>query len=440
LLASFVPFGRFVLSNVSSASGGLACALLQFCYRVLLDQFDMKITPSHWDIILDICRMFTSREMADGRVPDVQVLNECVSLLRAICTMESSKFEWAKLSVDVFPELFESFVSLESSSLSLSETFSRNLARVLRLVPLQLLRTLPTEKLYQTITAVHVESQFTSYSLLKSLAQEKLSTAKSSSSLSSSSSSVRRTSSSDTVEEEEIDTSNLDPGLRNLLEDADMYASPEVEHHKRFHTELGLLLSWSLLLEHLDPSVAKDAKLRSDIGTYVRRLGLLDFILSLVFAHLQEGSSSENIADVTRDLEASKIEQLWATAKNLDEDDDAEAHLLSSVSAHLFRRVLEALPAMVRSWWASLGNRLLRGQVEKFTTKLVSPLLIPRELTRAAEWKDASCDYFSVRSSAVTNEVSATYKKDEAELTSALQIPQTLPKAPFLTFYFFQSF
>lgn len=425
ILSSFVPLARHILSYETVLSPGLICALSRFSYTVLLDQFDVKITPTHWEAILDICRSAVLRELKNTE-RDLQVLNEASLLLRSICTMESSKFEWAALSVDVFPPLFDLFVSLESSASSAtrSEIFMRNLARTMRLIPVPLLKTIPTAAaLYPTLTALHVETQFTSYSLLKSLAQDKLSKIASSSgsggrSLARSAGSAKGSSDTDVAQEEDIDTSALDPELKRLLEDADMYAPSEnVAPRRRFHTELGLLLAWSLLLEHLDPAVCSDAKTRSDIGTYVRRLGLLDFVLSLVFAHLQEG----NVAEVSRDLEASKIEQLWASAQNLDDDDTAEAHLLSSVSAYLFRRVLEALPAMVRSWWTSLGNRLLRGQVEKFTTKFVSPLLIPRELAHASTWKDPACDYFSIRTSSVTSEVSATYKKDEAELTSALQ-------------------
>jgi len=108
------------------------------------------------------------------------------------------------------------------------------------------------------------------------------------------------------------------------------------------------------------------------------------------------------------------------------------------------------LPSLIRQWWGEISNRAITKEIEQYTTKFVSPGLINAELNRVharnrAHHLDTVAEVEVPSSSNLTpdeaqftvkalrgtnNEVQATFKKDEIEVTITLSLPESYPLKP----------
>jgi len=81
----------------------------------------------------------------------------------------------------------------------------------------------------------------------------------------------------------------------------------------------------------------------------------------MIFEHIVFDDTSAQID--TEAVTAAKIELVWGQFSPVGEilsherKIEAEERLLSHLSAFLYRRILETLPALVRSWWSDNSNR-----------------------------------------------------------------------------------
>jgi len=180
-----------------------------------------------------------------------------------------------------------------------------------------------------------------------------------------------------------------------------------------------LFLGWLLLIEYL--SGTKNGKEKSDITAYLRQKNLVTKFSSFVFSYITE--SSPLITELTVDC---SIYQL---------------------AAFVYKQMVSYLPSMIRQWWNEITNRSVTKEIEQYTTKYVSPGLIMAELNRVHVRNRTHVDtvneieytsnltpedsQFTVKAlRGTSNEVQATFKKDEIEVTITLSIPDSYPLKP----------
>lgn len=101
----------------------------------------------------------------------------------------------------------------------------------------------------------------------------------------------------------------------------------------------------------------------------------------------------------------------------------------STLAAAVYRAALQALPASVRSWYASLRDRGLATKLERYTAAAHSTAIVAAELDDCAAGAEAmGTEQFSVRASRAAREVvSALTVEDGAVLEMAVRLPTTYP-------------
>jgi len=172
-----------------------------------------------------------------------------------------------------------------------------------------------------------------------------------------------------------------------------------------------------LLLEYFG---TKNGKEKSDINTYLRQKNVVPKYLTLLFDYIDPAVSPPEIINYQSSIH--------------------------KIAAYVFQQMVSILPSMVRVWWGDLSNRGFTNKVDQYTTKYISPGLIAEEMSKVAAYNrdpyaKATSDPVDITSNLTpegasfsvkafrgsSNEVIATYKKDEIEATIVLTLADSHP-------------
>lgn len=102
-------------------------------------------------------------------------------------------------------------------------------------------------------------------------------------------------------------------------------------------------------------------------------------------------------------------------------------------AAHVYFRALQAVPSLIRTYWASLQNLQLSRTIQTFTSRNFSPLLISAELSSLRDPASETGkqlrdnDDFSVKVAAGANEVKCTFVVDEETMEIGVKVPSEFP-------------
>lgn len=100
------------------------------------------------------------------------------------------------------------------------------------------------------------------------------------------------------------------------------------------------------------------------------------------------------------------------------------------MAAHLYYRALLNVPSLIASWWGECKDRQLSNAVASFTTKHFSPVLIAAELGHVkdpAGTEELAGENWSIKVSAGSGEVTASYMVDDQEMEIAVRLPPDYP-------------
>ncbi|KAJ3119569.1 listerin E3 ubiquitin protein ligase 1 [Nowakowskiella sp. JEL0407] len=180
--------------------------------------------------------------------------------------------------------------------------------------------------------------------------------------------------------------------------------------------DLGYLLSWMALLDHFEEATYI---LRTSYTADIRTADILSTFLIRVLQLL--GVGNKIVSEF--DLSGWQIETYYVSAISL-ENDDMTIPLLCG---HLYFRALRHIPSLVRIWWTELQNRQLSINVENFTQKYFSPILLAHELESITNVDASSFENMTIKSSTTTSEITATYTFEEAKLELVIKLPSCFP-------------
>ncbi|RUP46969.1 hypothetical protein BC936DRAFT_146314 [Jimgerdemannia flammicorona] len=224
-----------------------------------------------------------------------------------------------------------------------------------------------------------------------------------------------------TVTEEPTEPKVAEPLFENINHPPDLNAldAPESAHVEEAveYRVLGFLLSWMLLFDHFEETTFK---LKEHYVAQVKEANSIAVLLPFLFQILGLGHAATPF-----DLSKWEITQL--DVQSFDTASDVGFSLLAS---HLYYRALKHLPSFVRIWWAECKNRPLIIAVESYTEKFFSSLIIAQELasiTRPEVKTQLEDETMTVKTSRVTNEVTASYKIDEQTMEMAIRLPANFP-------------
>jgi hypothetical protein len=91
---------------------------------------------------------------------------------------------------------------------------------------------------------------------------------------------------------------------------------------------------------------------------------------------------------------------------------------------HLYFKALQHVPSLVRNWFTDCSSRQLVLAVEQFTEQYFSPLLIAKEFAAVQTQSDND---MVIRINSSQNEITASYKIEEAGLDIIIKLPKSYP-------------
>jgi len=103
-----------------------------------------------------------------------------------------------------------------------------------------------------------------------------------------------------------------------------------------------------------------------------------------------------------------------------------ENQLLSKLCTFMYFQSLKSIPAIIRTWWDFDLDRKSSSAVDKFTTKVISPILLDHEINTIISNR-VEAEGFQIKANKVNYEVTAIFEKEEAALTMIISLPPSYP-------------
>jgi hypothetical protein len=392
-----------------SKNSHVALSAIKFYNDVLIALFRDELSENDWRFITNHSLMQLSRAKITA-VQDWPLIFAAVNLVFNLHMNYLNKEDalWTGFSNKAMECLFNELCTLKQEQYTIGQrTLLKQMTTVMRLViHNNVFMNANKAPLYKLLSFPHVGVQATSYVLLERAIKyaPKQEAAK-----------PPQTSKPDDDFSDNVDVRGVLPDeLNQIIQDSDFYhdqSVAEIDHVQEFHMRLGMMLSWAVFFVLFK---AKPANEKSDLGTYLRRQGVAHEYLKFLFANM----------DAKIGLPEHK-ELLTLLLEDINEDYHT---YVSKVGSFLYRQTIGALPALVRTWWTDLSDRNLVTMVDKYTSTYTTPELLKSEYDLINEFSSkASSDYFGVKASRMTNEVTATYEKDEVKLSIVLKIPANYP-------------
>ncbi|ORY78237.1 hypothetical protein BCR37DRAFT_388958 [Protomyces lactucae-debilis] len=176
----------------------------------------------------------------------------------------------------------------------------------------------------------------------------------------------------------------------------------------------GYLLAWKCLYGYFENvPLRMKVKLVKDLED----ADVLEPLLALIFVALG--------VDTPKPKDISKIEKL-----TLDHGFNNGQGELQAYAAHLYCLCLIHTPNLVRSWWIACKDRVLTANIETFTEKYYSNLLIQSELASVHSdniRKAIQDDNLEVRLSNLGRDVIVEYTVDDQTMQMAIKLPANFP-------------
>mmetsp|Transcript_867 Transcript_867/g.3178 ORF Transcript_867/g.3178 Transcript_867/m.3178 type:complete len:1720 (+) Transcript_867:84-5243(+) len=171
------------------------------------------------------------------------------------------------------------------------------------------------------------------------------------------------------------------------------------------------LLVWSLAM---DFTFAQCPAVSRVIARWLGRTAAIDRFLAYFFRLVRSNTSSIMPAE---NLCIAALDPLCA---------QSQLRFL----AELYLRVLETVPALVRSWWSLSRDRRLTAEVEEFTSQYISPVLVRKELLACARHEVEPYSNFEIRSNLRSRSVVAVFTEDDVSTEVVLSLPESYPLRP----------
>jgi len=175
--------------------------------------------------------------------------------------------------------------------------------------------------------------------------------------------------------------------------------------------QIGRMLTWLCLLEHLESAAFLDALTRGSYSSYIQKCGAARCILNLALLFLP--ISGDRLA---KNLPTISLDNLCNEARCVD---------VSQLAPLVVFRTVEVLPTLSKNWWEEDCPKSSSNAISQFVESKVAPETLRRELQRINN--ASNLGDMCVSGSVVSREVTATYVQDECQLSVVIQIPPNFP-------------
>ena len=188
------------------------------------------------------------------------------------------------------------------------------------------------------------------------------------------------------------------------------------------------LLSWKLIFDHWTNA---SYKVQADYVANLKENSSISYLLSFTFSALIT-NHGKNPYDPTK---------LSSTIETYNPDPNANpAAETYRLITHLYYLILLHTPYLAKDWYTNSCPRALKSQVESWTEKHISPLVISAELAVVSTWEppaatstatdSAVSPEITIKISPRFREASVSLPMDETQLSIRILLPPTYPLSP----------
>lgn len=212
--------------------------------------------------------------------------------------------------------------------------------------------------------------------------------------------------------EESLDLSTLNPKVQLMIESKQAYQFGNLGHLAEFSHLLSVVLCWDTLVHQID---VESPKRKADIVAYIRSSAMpnLHALLDYLFELMLETHHHHTSTSLAEPIHASTTFRQQEVTEHTEQ---ARHYLMAGVASAFCFHILAKLPALMRGWWSDLTNKGLKTNAEQYISSEISPELVAAELVPIRDYKGKKFDDFGLK--LVQNDVVASYKKDDMELSS----------------------
>ena len=185
------------------------------------------------------------------------------------------------------------------------------------------------------------------------------------------------------------------------------------------------MVAWALLLARLE-SLPVGSSARRLVIAVLRESGslapLLDTLVQLL--PLSSKKSAPSAAASASTSPCMPVgEALWMTGVPCGPREE------ETLACSVFSATLSLLPASVRTWHSDLRNRGVASAVEEYTTSRENQRLVAAQLASLSSLQSVpeGAEGLRVRCSHAAREITAGYRKDDAELQLVVRLPSSYP-------------
>ncbi|ODV95277.1 hypothetical protein PACTADRAFT_30099, partial [Pachysolen tannophilus NRRL Y-2460] len=206
--------------------------------------------------------------------------------------------------------------------------------------------------------------------------------------------------------------------LSNVLNPPEEY----IEYEDRPETAR-FLWSWYLIFAHF-----KDIThgIRADYTNQLKEKDLINKLLNFVFHQIDIVDDNDFLKQLTEDsIKNYHVIENDYIYRNVTTE-------LKHLIVHLYYLTFQNLGSSTLAWFVNIRNRQLKSNIEKFSIKHISPIVINEELDRATEVisKNMNDDEnLSIRINRITHEIKSVYLIDEKTMEMVIKIPSSYPLA-----------
>ncbi|KAF3935954.1 hypothetical protein ABW19_dt0203801 [Dactylella cylindrospora] len=205
----------------------------------------------------------------------------------------------------------------------------------------------------------------------------------------------------------------LDPPLL----DADAVLDPKLFNQLELQRIQGYLSSWVLAYDHF---ISSSFRIKA---AYVESLKSGDYIhklLNFIFAFLGHARS--------KPIDGSKY-PISAFDPAFSAYQPPDLHYVRTLMVYVYYLSLRYSPSLVKNWFSNSNNQI-KDNVEPFTDKFISPLLVDLEFKEVEKWLETSdkrLEGLSIKISRNVREITVTYEVDETTMEMMVKLPTSFP-------------
>ncbi|EPS35471.1 hypothetical protein H072_11151 [Dactylellina haptotyla CBS 200.50] len=199
--------------------------------------------------------------------------------------------------------------------------------------------------------------------------------------------------------------------------DEDIILNPKLLEQHELQRIQGYLSSWVLVYDYfVNSSFRIKASYVENLktGDYIHKL--LDFVFSFL-GHARAKPIDGNKYSVA------SFDPTFSAYQSPD------LHSVRTLMVYVFYLSLRYSPSLVKNWFSNSNNQV-KDNVEPFTDKFISPLLVDLEFKEVEKWLESTDERpegLSIKISRSVREITVTYEVDETTMEMMVKLPASFP-------------